>query len=163
MIDVSARSYTITLESFTPTYAELEPLYREHYAEMQARLAGEGIPIGPYNPRLDEYRKAGDGGWLLTFVVRSEGQAVGYANIYLTSDMHSDVLMSVEDTIFVTKAHRNGIGRTLTKFIMAELQRRGVVRAQATTATDPRVAMMLERMGWKRTAVVMTYIFPRID
>lgn len=152
-------TYTITLETFTPTYAELEPLYREHYAEMQARLAGEGVQIGPYNPRLDEYRKAGDGGWLLTFVVRDEGKAIGYANIYLTSDMHNDQMISIEDTIFITKAHRNGIGRTLTKFIMAELRRRGVVRAQATTATDPRVAKMLERMGWKPTAMVMTYIF----
>lgn len=151
--------YSITLETFTPTYAELEPLYREHYAEMQARLAGEGVQIGPYNPRLDEYRKAGDGGWLLTFVVRDEGKAIGYANIYLTQDMHNSQPISSEDTIFVTKAHRNGIGRRLTKFIIEELRGRGVLRAWATTATDPRVALMLERMGWRRAATVMVYNF----
>ena len=36
-------NYTITLEKFTENYRELEPLYRQHYAEMTERLAGEGV------------------------------------------------------------------------------------------------------------------------
>lgn len=152
-------TYTIGLESGHTAHPELDPLYRQHYAEMQDRLASQGIPIGPYAPRLDEYFKGMDAGYILTFVVRFDGAPVGYANIYLTSDMHNSQPISSEDTIFVTKAHRNGIGRRLTKFIIEELRSRGVLRAWATATTDPRVVLMLERMGWRRAATVMVYNF----
>lgn len=152
-------SYTIGLENGHAAHSELEPLYREHYAEMQERLAANGVPIGPYAPRLDEYFNGMDAGYILTFVVRFGGQVVGYSNIYLTNDMHNGQSISSEDTIFVTKAHRNGIGRRLTRFIIEDLRGRGVLRAWATATTDPRVALMLERMGWRRAATVMVYNF----
>lgn len=152
-------AYSITLESFTPTYAELEPLYRQHYAEMHARLAGDGIPIGPYNPRLDEYRKAGDGGWLLTFVVRAEGQAVGYSNVYVTNDMHDSDLIAQEDAIYITPAHRNGLGRKLVLFVLDELRRRGVKRGYVSAVTDLRVEKIWARMGFKTVAASMVYRF----
>ena len=63
-------TYAFTVEKFSDTYAELEPLYRTHYGEMTARLETQGIKYSPYNPRLDAYIKSGDEGWLLTFVLR---------------------------------------------------------------------------------------------
>lgn len=156
-------TYAISIENGYAAHADLDPLYRAHYAEMQERLATQGIPIGPYAPRLDEYFKGMDAGYILTFVVRCDGTAVGCANVYLTNDMHNGQSISSEDTIYITKEHRNGIGRKLTRFIMEELRRRGCLRAFATTATDPRVAKMLERMGWKQTAIVMTYLFEETD
>lgn len=151
--------YTIDLERFRASYTQLEPLYRKHYAEMQERLAGQGIPIGPYKPRLDRYEAASEGGWLLTFVLRHDGEAVGYSNVYLTNDMHNGELIAQEDTIYVVPEHRNGIGKKLTLHILDDLRRRRVKRADVMVATDPRVGKMLGRIGFRPKAQTMTITF----
>jgi L-amino acid N-acyltransferase YncA len=152
-------TYTIGLEGFDETYPEVQTLYREHYKEMCDRLAEQWIEMSPYNPRLDEYSKASKGGWLLTIIARHEGKAVGYCNVYITTDMHNQDLIAQEDTIFVTKAHRNGLGKELVKFGINELKSRGVKRLHVSAVTDLRVAKLWERMGFKHTAHAMTYTF----
>jgi GNAT superfamily N-acetyltransferase len=152
-------TYSIALEDFERTYAEIEPLYRTHYGEMQARLASLGRTIGPYKPRLDEYLKACRGGYLLTFIARKEGKPVGYCNVYLTNDMHNGEPIAVEDTVYVLPAHRNGLGRKLILFGLEELKKRGALRLNITTRTDPRVVRLLERIGFVPVAVQMTYEF----
>ena len=152
-------TYTITLEKFKETYRELEPLYRQHYAEMTERLAGQGVIYSPYNPRLDKYGEACDGGWLLNYVVRLEGVPCGYSNVYLTSDMHNHDLICQEDTIFVLKEHRNGIGKKLVQHILGDLRARGVKRVLVSAMTDLRVAKLWNRMGFKEAATQMIYEF----
>lgn len=152
--------YVITLESFANSYSDLEPLYRMHYQEMADRLEREcGIAISPYNPRLDRYAEASHNGGLLTFVVRTEGRAVGYANVYITNDMHNQDLISREDTVFIAPEHRNGIGKELVKVVLQELKRMGVKRLIVSAMTDLRVAKLWKRMGFKESAVQMTYTF----
>lgn len=152
-------TYAFTVEKFSDTYAELEPLYRTHYGEMTARLETQGIKYSPYNPRLDAYIKSGDEGWLLTFVLRVDGAACGYANVYLTNDMHNGDLISQEDTVFVLKEHRNGIGKKLVQFVLQELKSRGVKRLMVSAMTDLRVAKLWGRMGFKEAATQMIYEF----
>ena len=149
----------MAVENFTDTYRELEPLYRLHYAEMVARLEEAGILYSPYNPRLEEYGKASDGGWLLTFVLRSDGAACGYINVYITNDMHNNDLIAQEDTLFVVKEHRTGVGKKLVKFGIDELKSRGVKRLNVSAKTDLRVAKLWKRMGFKEAATQMTYQF----
>jgi len=152
-------SYTFNVEKFTDTYLELEPLYRQHYKEMTGRLGEAGVHYSPYNPRLDEYGKASDGGWLLNFVLRVDGAACGYANVYVTNDMHNNDCIAQEDTLFVSKEHRNGVGKKLVAFVLEELKRRGVKRLNVSAMTDLRVAKLWKRMGFKETATQMTYEF----
>jgi GNAT superfamily N-acetyltransferase len=152
-------TYSITVERFAETYSELEPLYKKHYSEMVERLAKQGIDYSPYNPRLDEYIKAGNGGWLLTFVLRCEGAACGYANVYITNDMHNGDLISQEDTLFVLKEHRNGVGKKLVRFVLEELKSRKVKRLIVSAMTDLRVAKLWGRMGFKEAATQMIYEF----
>lgn len=152
-------NYEIRLEKFKETYSELEPLYRKHYSEMVERLAEQGVQYSPYNPRLDEYIRAGEGGWLLTFVLRLDGMAVGYSNVYITNDMHNQDLIAQEDTVFVLKEHRTGWGRKLIRAVHEELEKRGVKRLNITTATDLRVSKLLSRMGYQHTAHAMTVTF----
>jgi L-amino acid N-acyltransferase YncA len=136
----------------------LDPLYRRHYAEMEARLNSDGIPIGPYAPRLAEYFRAMDGGWLLTYIVRSCGTVVGYSNVYLTNDMHNGEAIAVEDTIYILPDHRNGIGKRLVKHILSDLKERGVKRVNITPVTDLRVGKIWSRMGFRHTADLMTFV-----
>lgn len=152
-------SYTITLEKFTDTYRELEPLYRQHYSEMVERLSQTGVEYSPYNPRLHEYGAACERGDLLTFVLRHEGVACGYGNVYVTNDMHNQDRIATEDTVFVLKEHRNGVGKKLVRFILDDLQRRGVKRLLVSAMTDLRVAKLWGRMGFKEAATQMIYTF----
>ena len=152
-------NYRFMLENGAENKHELEPLYRRHYAEMQERLAREGIEVAPFSPRWDMYDRAWQGGYLLNFVVRADGEPVGYSNIYLTSDMHNGELIAREDTIYVLPEHRNGIGRKLSKAILGHLRSRGVKRLHVQALTDLRVAKLWERMGFKHTAHAMTYTF----
>ena len=152
-------TYTIALESFDASYPEVQALYREHYQEMTDRLAECGIDMSPYNPRLDEYSKASNGGWLLTIIARFDGKAVGYCNVYVTHDMHNRELIAQEDTLFVTKSHRNGLGKKLVRFGINELRNRGVKRLHVSAVTDLRVAKLWQRMGFKHAAHNMIYTF----
>ncbi len=149
----------MAVEKFTDTYRELEPLYRQHYKEMTDRLSEAGIHYSPYNPRLAEYGKASDGKWLLNYVLRTDGIVCGYANVYITNDMHNNDLIAQEDTVFVLKEHRNGIGKKLVKFVVEELRSRGVKRLNVSARTDLRVAKLWKRMGFKEAATQMTYEF----
>lgn len=151
------QGYTITLERGDLNHSEMHPIYVQHYSEMQARLLQDGITIGDYNPRLPQYIAAWQGGWLLNYIVRFNGVAVGYGNVYLTNDMHNSELIAQEDAIYLVPEHRNGMGKTLVKFILADLTERGVVRVNITPATDLRVAKIWKRMGFKETATVLTY------
>lgn len=152
-------TYTIALEDGVAAHDDLMPLYRRHYAEMQARLLADGIEIGDFAPRVDEYHKAMRAGYLLTFVVRFDRSIVGYSNIYLTNDMHNGEFIAQEDTIFIDKPHRNGIGKTLAKFILEDLRKRNVKRAHITAVTDLRVAKIWQRIGFRPVAQLLTYVF----
>lgn len=152
--------YVFYAEGFDESYPDLEPLYRMHYQEMADRLKEDcGLEISPYNPRLDQYSAASRNGTLLTFVVRCEGQAVGYANVYVVRDMHNQDLIAREDTVFIVPDHRNGVGKQLVKVVLNTLKEMGVQRVNVTAMTDLRVAKLWKRMGFKETAVQMTYTF----
>ena len=152
-------SYTFHIEKFHENYPEMELLYRQHYSEMLERLAKNGIEYSPYNPRLDQYFMASEGGWLISYIVRLDGKAVGYCNVYLTNDMHNQDLIAQEDALFVLKAHRSGVGKKLVEYGLNDLRNRGVKRLNVNAMTDLRVAKLWERMGFKHTCHSMTYTF----
>lgn len=152
-------AYSFHLINGHENHHALDPLYRKHYAEMKARLEGDGHVIGDYNPRLDVYFDAMDREGLLTFIVLENGTIVGYSNIWLTNDMHNGELIAQEDTIYMLPEHRNGTGRQLARFILDELESRGVKRVTISPVTDLRVGKIWERMGFKPVAQLMTYHF----
>lgn len=153
-------NYSFSIENAETNCDELLPLYARHYSEMSARLAGQGFAVSPFKPRLEAYIKAARDGWLVNYVVRTEhGAPVGYSNVYVTNDMHNGDVIAQEDTIFILKEHRNGIGKKLLNFILADLRSRGVKRLNVMALTDLRVAKLWERMGFRHTAHAMTYTF----
>lgn len=152
-------SYAFSLENLVDVYAEIEPLCREHYAEMCKRLTGEGLSCSPYAPRLDQYFAAAARGDLLTFMARLDGKPVGYINVYITNDMHNHDRIAMEDMIYVTKAHRNGLGKKLVEYGLQQLKARGVKHLDVAALTDLRVEKLWKRMGFKPVATQMRYVF----
>lgn len=152
--------YRFSIERGDITLKELFPLYRDHYAEMKARLERDSIPCSPFNPRTADYISRWQNGSLVHYVVRTDkGEAVGYSNVYITNDMHNKDLIAQEDTIYITPKHRNGVGKKLVRFILDDLKSRGVRRVHITAMTDLRVAKIWERMGFRPAATAMIYSF----
>lgn len=153
--------YSIALENGAENLPEMFPLYATHYREMQERLERDGFEVSQFNPQIDAYISHWEAGTLLNYAVRLDGEAVGYSNVYLAKDMHNSELIAQEDTIFILKDHRNGVGRKLVRFILEDLNSRGVKRAHVTAMTDLRVVPVWKRMGFKPVATSMIYTFPR--
>lgn len=151
--------YSIGIERGDENYAELEPNYRRHYEEMRARLIRDGHSVGPYKPRLDYYFRAFREGWLLNYVLRCDGEAVGHSNIWLTHDMHNGEPIAQEDMIYVVPEHRNGWGRKLAKHVLTDLRERGVRRLGIDAVTDLRAEKLWLRMGFRPAATKMIYHF----
>lgn len=153
-------NYHFSIENGAVNLVELFPIYAQHYHQMEERMKGDGIDVSPFNPRIADYIAHWTSGSLLNYVVRTEeGEAVGYSNVYLTNDMHNGDLIAQEDTIFILKDHRNGVGRRLVKFILADLKARDVKRVHITAMTDLRVAAAWKRLGFKPAATAMIYNF----
>lgn len=138
---------------------KLDPLYRFHYAEMQERLAAEGIPIGNYNPQLERYFAAMDGGEMISFVVLCEGEVAGYSNVWITTDMHNGEPIAMEDTIYMLPEHRRGVGRKLARHVLDHLQGMGIKRMHITATTDTRADVLFKRLGFRPAATSMIYVF----
>jgi GNAT superfamily N-acetyltransferase len=153
--------YTFHVENGADNYPELEPMYRRHYGEMQKRLREQGINVGDFNMRLDVYMDRWRAGNLVNYVARHIGfggrEAVGYANMYLTSSMHNREFIAKEDAIYVLPEHRNGTGRKLAKFVLADLKARGALRLDVLAQTDPRAVKLWERLGARPVAVAMSF------
>jgi GNAT superfamily N-acetyltransferase len=151
--------YTYHTEKCHENWPELEPIYRQHYADMTARLEKQGIVYSSFNPRLDEYFRASNGGYLISYVARLDGKAVGYFSIYLTNDMHNMDFIAQEDALYVLKEHRSGVGKKLVEYALSDLRNRGVKRLNVNAMTDLRVVKLWERMGFKHTCHSMTFTF----
>lgn len=152
-------TYTIGIERGDLNWFELEPNYKRHYEETRERLRRDGIEIADYNPRIDQYFRFFRDGWLVNYVARFDGKPVGHSNVYITDDMHNGEKIAQEDMIYVVPEHRNGLGKKLTRFVLDDLESRGVVRASISARTDWRAEKLWQRMGFKRSSVQMIYTF----
>jgi len=152
--------YRFSTENLAQNIPEFLPLYVAHYSEMQDRLANDGVQYADFNPRYDQYVKGSSEGYLLQFVARTdEGEAVGYANVWLTNDMHNGEFIAREDLLYVRKDHRNGLVMKLVKYGLEELRKRGLRRLLVQAMTDLRVEKLWRRIGFKPVAVCMVYTF----
>jgi GNAT superfamily N-acetyltransferase len=135
------------------------PIYERHYEEMAVRLRATGIPMPPFKLNVQPYLRSWANGNLLNYVVRLDGKPVGYASMYLTTNMRNMEYMGQEDALYVVPEHRNGVGRQMIKFVLADLKARGVKGVTMTSATDPRFVKLMTRMKFKETAIMMVHIF----
>ena len=152
-------SYTVRQVRLLDELGRVYPLWERHYGEMERRLLADGLPCSPFKPRTEQYVRSNEEGWLLAFLLERDGEAVGYAQGYVTQDMHNGDLIAQEDAIYVVPEHRNGAGRILLDAVHDELRRRGVKRLNITTGTDLRASKWFLRRGYKHVAHCMSITF----
>lgn len=146
--------YTINLEDYNDTLQELMPMYRRAYEEMLG-FVSESSNRQEFNPWVEAYTLSNVEKTLLLFVVRKGTEAVGYCIMFVTRDLKDNQLMAYEDYIYLEPGHRNGLGKYLAKFIIAELAARGVKRITVSVLKGTGLELVWSRLGFKVTATQM--------
>ena len=146
--------YTISLEDYNDTLQELMPMYRRAYEEMLG-FVPESSNRQEFNPWIEAYTLSNVEKTLLLFVVRKGTEAVGYCIMFVTRDLKDNQLMAYEDYIYLEPGHRNGLGKYLAKFIIAELAARGVKRVTVSVLKGTGLELVWSRLGFKVTATQM--------
>ena len=146
--------YTISLEEYNDTLQELMPMYRRAYEEMLG-FVPESSNRQEFNPWVEAYTLSNIEKTLLLFVVRKGTEAVGYCIMFVTRDVKDSQLMAYEDYIYLEPGHRNGLGKYLAKFIIAELAARGVKRITESVLKGTGLELVESRLGFKVTATQM--------
>jgi ribosomal protein S18 acetylase RimI-like enzyme len=151
---MSKHHYTVAVESYKTTYEELKHLYKQCYEELALAAKDDGRLYPEYNPWLDSYNSTDEAGALILYVAREQGRAVGYCLMYLTQDTRTQKLVTYEDSLYMLPEHRNGIGMSLGRIIVRDMQSRGVTRI-FLSAINGRVVNMWKRIGFKPIATTM--------
>lgn len=146
--------YKISLEDYNDTLQELMPMYRRAYEEMLGFIP-ECLKRQEFNPWIEAYTLSNAEKTLLLFVVRKENVAVGYCLMFVTRDTKDNVLMAYEDYIYLEPGHRNGLGKYLAKFIIAELNARGIKRITVSVLKGTGLELVWSRLGFKVLATQM--------
>lgn len=146
--------YTISLEDYNDTLQELMPMYRRAYEEMLG-FVPESSNRQEFNPWVEAYTLSNIEKTLLLFVVRKGTEAIGYCIMFVTRDLKDNQLMAYEDYIYLEPGHRNGLGKYLAKFIIAELAARGVKRITVSVLKGTGLELVWSRLGFKVIATQM--------
>lgn len=96
-------SLTFQIESIAQVWNELMVLVSQHWAGTKSYRRHE-----PLNPSYERYKACNESGFLVFFTARDGETLAGYFILYLTTSMHSQLPMAVEDTFFLSPQYRGG-------------------------------------------------------
>jgi len=123
-------------------------LAEAHWKETEMYRHGQ-----PFCPSFDRYNAYDKAGWLFQYTARSEGQLVGYATMYLTPSMHSQVLIATEDTWFLLPDYRKGMNAVrFYKYVQDDLFKRGAQEVIMTAKLTNAAGRILEFLGFEEVA-----------
>lgn len=147
-------------EKLRDIWPEWVVLARKHWDET------EGFHVEQtFGPSLERYSAYETPGWFVMVTARDGGRLVGYAGFYVLPSMHSQSIISTEDTWFLHPDYRKGWNAMgLFRFAEAEAIRRGSIEATGTVRlSNPHAGAILRRMGYKEVATVFVKQLTRAE
>ena len=125
-------------------YDKPDGLAYQHWCETQQHRHGQG-----YNPLFERYNQYAKAGWFVQFTVRDDGRMVGYAGVYLVPSMHSQQLVSVEDTWYLLPEYRKGWNAIkFYRHMENACKAMGAVEATLTLPVTKDLGPILKRLGY---------------
>lgn len=121
-------------EKLAPIWPQIIGLGHAHWQETEDYRHGQ-----QFNPDAARYFAFNEieshgGAFYTMFTARDEGRLVGYAGMYVTSSMHTQQIISTEDTYFLLPEYRKGRNALeFYKFVEDEMRKRRVVEIGMTT------------------------------
>lgn len=151
------RGYLLQCERFADAQEELHGLHVRHYAETEKYRAG--IPL---DMNYEAFKERDRAGGLLQFTarVKETGELVGNMRVYLARSMHTQTLISTEDTFYVVPEHRGGMMAVrLWQFAEAAGKSIGVREAYFDSKLVNKAGRMAEYLGYTAFATKYVKIF----
>ena len=113
---------TAQIESIAACWDELQPLFRQHHAELA--LYQDRMPL---SPQTEVYFERERNGSLFLATIRWDGRIVGYQITFLTPGFHySTTLTGTQDILWIVPEVRDrGLAFPLFRIVEKELRRRG--------------------------------------
>ena len=105
------------------------------------------------NINKNGYLKYEELGLFLMFTIRKAGKLIGQCGMYMTPSMINGEMIGNEDVLFIKKDHRGGyMALNFLKFIESELEKRGVKEIMTSSSIKNRAYLLVEKLGFTRTA-----------
>ncbi len=139
---------TYALEKLSDILEELKPLHIEQWKETESYRSEI-----PFLPDYERYLQFNAIDYYLIFAVRRDGVLVGHLSVYVSKSMHTQTLLAMEDSLFLTHSARGG--RTafrLFQFAEAYLKGIGVREIYCSVKTGAKSKALLEFMGCRHVA-----------
>lgn len=146
--------FTFSHEKLEDIIDEMRPLHEMHWAETEQHR--HSIEFNPDYETFFRYERAGRA---VIFTLRKEGRLLGNFSLYITKSMHTQTLMSREDTLFLCPEARKG--RTAMRFIAyAEqaLKQIGVREISVSVKTVNKAGRFFRMIGYRHVEDGLTKV-----
>lgn len=149
-------SYTLHCARIADLLPELKALHAEHWNETETHRHGQ-VEMNPDYDRVLDLEAQGR--YFLVVVRHADGQLVANYGSFLARSTHTQDLISTEDTLFLSRAHRKGrLGIALIRYAEDALRAVNVAELHVSVKSVNNVGPMLERLGYAPTGTQYTKI-----
>lgn len=142
------------IEKLQPIWPQIHAIAAMHWQETENYRHGQ--PFAPDAYRYFQFNEIpGIGGlqFYTMFTARDEGRLVGYAGMYLTTSMHSQVPIAFEDTWFLLPEYRKGRNAIrFYQYVEAACQKAGIEEIGMTAKLTNGAGRILEYLGYSFTS-----------
>jgi len=146
---VRVGEYLIQAERFRDVLPELQPLHEAHWLETEKHR--QGLRLEPDYDAMAADERAGR---LLQFTVRHTGALVGNLRLYVVQSRHTRNLLAVEDTLYISPAHRGGLlGLKLVRYAESCLVSIGVREIEADSKLINNADVLMRRRKFDAVAI----------
>lgn len=147
------------IEPLSKCWNELMVLASQHWHETEGFRRGE-----PFAPSYARYIECERIGFFVMFTARDGEKLCGYAGMYITTSMHSQARISVEDEWFLLPEYRKGRNAIrLVKYVEGALASRGVTAIQMSAKIKNGAGRILEYLDYEATSTVFFKSLHRAD
>lgn len=108
-------------------------------------------PIG-FNPDYEAFFRQERAGRAVVFTLRKERRLLGNFSLYVTKSMHTQTLMSREDTLFLMpEARKGGTAMRFIEYGEKALEQIGVRESNVSVKVINKASRFFQMIGYKHT------------
>ena len=145
---------TFAIEKLAPIWPQILTLASAHWHETEGYRHGQEFAPDAYRYfQFNEIPGAGNLAYYTMFTARYGEQLVGYAGMFITTSLHTQKVLAVEDTWFLLPEYRKGRNAiAFYKYVEAECEKAGVVEIGMTAKLTNGAGRILEYLGYTFTS-----------
>lgn len=146
--------FTFAREWLRDILAEIHPIHEAHWQETEAHR--HGLTLKPDYDRLMLHENAGR---YIIFTLRKDGRLLGNFSVYVAQSIHTQTLLSTEDTLFLLPEARKG--RTAARFIAygeRGLKQLGVKEINVSVKLVNKAGRYFQIIGYRHVANGLTKV-----